>query len=183
MILLEMFFSFFKVGLFTIGGGLAMLPLLQQEAIGYGWVTSEQFADMIAISQSTPGPIGINMATFVGFRTAGVMGSLVATAGMVMPSLIIIVIIAKFFLHFNQKPIVKSAFYGLRPAVTGLIATAAFSIATVTLVTIDGTVTNGIVFNYKEIILCVTLLFAVFKWNKHPVVYIGSAAVIGMLIL
>lgn len=119
--LIKIYIVFFRVGLFTIGGGLAALPLLQNEALARKWVTNSEFADMIAVSQSTPGPIGVNMATYVGFNQLGIMGSIIATFGMVSPSIIIICIIAKFLKHFSENNIVKGMFLGIKPAVVGLI--------------------------------------------------------------
>ena len=128
MIFLQLFYEFFKTGLFAVGGGLATLPFLNEICQKYDWFTEQMLADMIAISESTPGPIGINMATYAGYQAAGVLGSVVATCSLVAPSIIIIVLIARFLSKFNEHPLVKSAFSGLRPAVTGLIAAAAVSV-------------------------------------------------------
>ena len=112
-----LFLEFFKTGLFSIGGGLATLPFLYDIADKYPWFDRAVLADMIAVSESTPGPIGINMATYVGYETGGILGGILATVALVLPSVIIIIIIAKFLNKFNENKIVKSAFYGLRPAV------------------------------------------------------------------
>ena len=117
MIFLKLYLVFFKIGLFAIGGGLATLPFLQELVEQYGWITSQDLLDMIAISESTPGPIGINSATFVGYKTAGLLGGIIATLGLVTPSVIIIMIIAHYFMKFSEQPVIRSAFYGLRPAV------------------------------------------------------------------
>jgi chromate transporter len=129
MIFITLFLEFFKVGLFALGGGLAALPFLQDLIVKYGWMTAEELLNMIAISESTPGAIGINTATFIGYNTAGIPGGITATAGLAAPSIIIIVIIAHYFRKFNQHPLVESAFSGIRPAVAGLIASAAFELA------------------------------------------------------
>ena len=128
MIFLQLFYEFFKTGLFAVGGGLATLPFLNDICQKYDWFTEQMLADMIAISESTPGPIGINMATYAGYQAAGLLGSIVATCSLVAPSIIVIVLIARFLSKFNEHPLVKSAFSGLRPAVTGLIAAAAVSV-------------------------------------------------------
>ena len=115
MLYLQLFYEFFKTGLFAIGGGLATLPFLYDMADKYPWFTRTDLANMIAVSESTPGPIGVNMATYVGFTTGGILGSIIATCGLVLPSLIIIIIIAKFLESFQDNRFVQSAFYGLRP--------------------------------------------------------------------
>ncbi len=121
MIYLQLFWEFFKTGLFAIGGGMATVPFLFDISARTGWFTTSELANMIAVSESTPGPIGINMATYVGFETAGILGSVIATLGLVVPSIIIIVIIAKILDAFAEKPVVKTVFKYLRPAVIGLL--------------------------------------------------------------
>lgn len=183
--LISIYCIFFKVGLFTIGGGLAALPLLQNEALMRGWVTESHFADMIAVSQSTPGPIGINMATYVGFNQMGIIGSVVATIGMVTPSIIIICIISKFLKHFNENRLVQGVFLGLRPAVTGLIAAAAFSIALIAMFNIDVFNSTGRImdlFNLKAFALFGFFMYATNKWKHHPIFYITIGGLIGILI-
>ena len=128
MILLRLFWEFFKTGMFSVGGGLATLPFIYNISDKTGWFTHQQIADMIAVAESTPGPIGINMATYVGFTTAGVVGSLVATLGIITPDIIIILIIASFLKKFRESRLVESAFYGLRPASAALIAAAGWSV-------------------------------------------------------
>ena len=127
MIYLQLFYTFFKIGLFGFGGGYAMLSMIQGEVVTrYGWVTSQEFTDIVAISQMTPGPIGINAATYVGFTSTGsVWGSIVATFAVVFPSFILMLTISKFFLKYQKHPVVESIFAGLRPAVVGLLASAA----------------------------------------------------------
>ena len=137
MIYITLFVEFFKVGLFTIGGGLAALPFLYDLAEKYTWITKSMIADMIAISQSTPGPIGVNMATYAGFKAAGILGGVVATFSIVLPSFIIIVIVANFLNKFKESKLVDSAFKGLRPAVTGLIAVAWFEIIKVSIINVN----------------------------------------------
>ena len=127
MIYLQLFYTFFKIGLFGFGGGYAMLSMIQGEVVTrYGWVSSQEFTDIVAISQMTPGPIGINAATYVGFTSTGsVWGSIIATFAVVLPSFILMLTISKFFLKYQKHPVVESVFSGLRPAVVGLLASAA----------------------------------------------------------
>ena len=133
MMLLRLFWEFFKIGLFAVGGGMATIPFLYDLSDRTGWFTYTQLADMIAISESTPGPIGVNMATYVGYEMSGDLGSISTTLGFVAPSIIIIVIVSIFLQKFRDNRYVESAFYGLRPASSGLIASAALSVAIVAL--------------------------------------------------
>ena len=126
LILLELFATFFKIGLFTFGGGYAMLPLIQQEVTAQGWLTMEQIVDFVAVSESTPGPFAVNISTYVGAETAGVLGALCATIGVVMPSFLVILIVARCYIRFKNSRIVSGAMYGLRSAVVGLMAGAVF---------------------------------------------------------
>lgn len=187
MILVSLYFTFFKIGLFTIGGGLAALPLLQSEALARNWFTNAEFFNMVAVSESTPGPIGVNMATYVGLIQAGIPGSLAATLGLVSPSVIIILLIARYFLHFNEKPVVQSALSGLRPAVTGLIATAAFNVLLVAVIPFDlflKTRHPGDLLNLPALIMFLVIGGAHIKWEKlHPAFFIAAAAAGGILFL
>ena len=127
MIYLQLFYAFFKIGLFGFGGGYAMLSMIQGEVVTrYDWVSTQEFTDIVAISQSTPGPIGINAATYVGFTATGsIWGSVIATFAVVLPSFILMLTISKFFLKYQKHPAVEAVFSGLRPAVVGLLASAA----------------------------------------------------------
>lgn len=126
MIFLKLFFTFFQIGLFTFGGGYAMLPLIQDKVLSHGWLTMEELVDFVAVSESTPGPFAINISTYVGAETAGVFGALCATFGVVLPSFLIILLVARFYLRFKQSRIVSGALYGLRAAVVGLLAAALY---------------------------------------------------------
>ena len=184
MIYLYLYFEYFKIGLFAIGGGLATIPFLQELIQKYGWVTSQELVDMIAISESTPGPIGVNMATYVGFQTAGIGGAVIATLGLVTPSVIVIVIIAHYFMRFAEEPLVKAGFYGLRPAVTGLIAAAGFEVARVSLFNLQEYLdTRKIldIFDLKAIVLFGILMFVTNKYKKHPRIYLIAAGVVGVI--
>ena len=188
MIYLQLFYEFFKAGLFAIGGGMATLPFLYDISDTTGWFTYGQLADMVAISESTPGPIGVNMATYVGFTTAGISGAVVATIGLITPSIIIILIIAGFLKAFKDSKYVQSAFYGLRPASTGLIAAAGLSVAVLVLFQkelyeVTGKLTDLI--NIESVLLIVVLYVFTNLVKKtkdlHPVVFIAASAVIGIV--
>lgn len=184
MIYLYLFYEYFKIGLFAIGGGLATIPFLQKLIQKTGWATPQDLVDMIAISESTPGPIGVNMATYVGFQTAGIGGAVIATLGLVTPSVIVIVIIAHYFMRFAEEPLVKAGFYGLRPAVTGLIAAAGFEVARVSLFNLQRYLdTRKIldIFDLKAIVLFGILMYVTNKYKKHPIIYIIAAGVIGVI--
>lgn len=185
MVVARLFYEFFKIGLFTYGGGLAMLPLLQEIALAHNWFTEQQFADMIAISQSTPGPIAINMATFVGYNTAGTIGAIFASIGVILPGFIIILIVSKFLSHFNEKPVVKAIFVGLRAAVIGLILTAIVNVAKVSIVDMDQYKVTGellSLLDVRSLVFFAVSLFAVFRYQKHPIYYIVTAGIIGIII-
>ena len=184
MIYLQLFYEFFKAGLFAIGGGMATLPFLYDISDTTGWFTYGQLADMVAISESTPGPIGVNMATYVGFTTAGIPGAVVATIGLITPSIIIILIIAGFLKAFKDSKYVQSAFYGLRPASTGLIAAAGLSVAVLVLFQKElyeatGKLTDLI--NIESVLLIVVLYVFTNLVKKtkdlHPVVFIAASSV------
>lgn len=179
-----LFLEFFKIGLFSVGGGLSTLPFLYDMAHKYPWFDVNILPDMIAVSESTPGPIGINMATYVGFNVGGILGGIIATCALVIPSIIIIIIIAKFLDKFSENKYVNSAFYGLRPAVTALIAVAGFEVLKVSVLTLDKFMeTYNIMnlINIKSAILFVILLYATNKSKKHPIIFIGIAAIVGVI--
>lgn len=187
-ILVQLFIEFFKTGLFAIGGGMATIPFLSDMATKTGWFTQAQLTDMIAISESTPGPIGINMATYVGFTTAGIPGSVIATLGLITPSIIVILIIAGFLKAFKDNKYVQSAFYGLRPASTGLIAAAGLSVVMIVLVNQakyaeTGAITDLI--NLPNVVLMLILYYFSAKCKKtknlHASAFIAAAAVIGIV--
>ncbi len=188
MLYLRLFYEFFKTGLFAVGGGLATLPFLEEMAEKTGWFTHAQLVDMIAVGESTPGPIGVNTATYVGFTTAGIPGAVVATTGLVLPSLLVILLIAAFLKNFRDDPLVKGAFYGLRPASTGLIASAGLSAFVVAVLRTELFAATGAftdLINWKGAILAALLLYLT-RWNKktsgwHPIVFILFSAVVGMV--
>ena len=183
MIFLQLFYEFFKTGLFAVGGGLATLPFLEDISQRTGWFTSAQLADMLAISESTPGPIGVNMATYVGFETAGILGALCATVGLVMPSVIIIILISKVLAKFRTNTYVEAAFYGLRPASVAMVASAGIGVAMTTLLNL--TASGFAVLRWRELVLAAVILVLtnfVPKVKKfHPIVFIALAAAVGII--
>ncbi len=182
MIFLLLFYEFFKVGLFSVGGGLATIPFLYDLAARHPeWYTASDVADMIAISESTPGPIGVNMATYAGYQTAGIFGGAVATLGLIAPAIIVIFIVAKVLDAFKDNKYVQSAFYGLRPASVGLILAALYGVVKIALISVDAASIGGF-FNFKGIILAVCLFIVQKKFQKlHPIALIGIAAVVGIV--
>lgn len=184
MILLQLFYEFFKTGLFAVGGGLATLPFLNDMADRTGWFTQAQLADMLAVSESTPGPIGVNMATYVGFTTAGPLGALVATVGLVTPSVVVILIIAAFLRAFRHNKYVNSAFYGLRPASTAMVAAAGLGVAQLTLLHAEQSLSPAF-FNWPAIVLAAVVLVLT-RWvpkvkDWHPIVFIALGAAVGVI--
>ena len=182
MIYLQLFYEFFKTGLFAVGGGLATLPFLEDISERTGWFTRAQLADMLAVSESTPGPIGVNMATYVGFETAGILGSLVATFGLVLPSLIIILLVVKVLEKFRTNRYVEAAFYGLRPASVAMVASAGLGVAAMAL--LDLGAAGLAVFRWKELALAAVILvltrFVPKVKNFHPIVFIALSAAVGI---
>lgn len=168
MIYLHLFYEFFKIGLFAIGGGAATIPFLFDLSTKYKWFSFEELTNMIAVAESTPGPIGVNMATFAGFQTAGISGALIATLGLVTPSVIIIIIVAKLLKCYAQNQSVKTVLSSIRPAVLALIILALVSIAKISLV------------NYLNAVVFFILTLLMLKYKKSPILYILLSAIIGI---
>lgn len=189
MIYLRLFYEFFKVGLFSVGGGLATVPFLTDMGSRTGWFTAEDLANMLAISESTPGPIGVNMATYVGFHTGGISGGIVATLGLIAPAIIVITIIAGFLKKFRESRTVDSVFYGLRPASTALITAALIQVCTIALMFHEVPVPeHGVIktqlFYWPAIALAVVVFVCLqIKPLKklHPIVYILASAAVGII--
>ena len=194
MIYLRLFWEFFKTGLFAIGGGMATVPFLQDIATKTGWYTAGQLADMIAVSESTPGPMGVNMATYVGFTVGtdamgiggGILGAVIATLGLVSPSVICILIIAYFLDKFRTSKAVDNTLYGLRPASVALISAAGVEIMLYALFQMNSIYDFGsLVLNFKSIALFL-LVFVTSRYvpklkKLHPVIFIAASAVIGII--
>ena len=185
MIYLQLFYEFFKTGLLAVGGGLATLPFLKQIAQTHDWFSIHQLTDMIAISESTPGPIGINMATYAGFHAAGIPGAITATLSLILPSYIIILIVSHFMEKFSESKLVKNAFYGIRPATIGLIAGAMFEVFVLSLLNVDAFTASGSfasLFQLAPILFYIISLIAIFKFSKwHPVIFIVFGAIVGII--
>ncbi|MCK9525120.1 MAG: chromate transporter [Limnochordia bacterium] len=183
MTFLEIFWGFFKIGLFTIGGGYAMLPVMQQEIAKYGWITAGEFIDIIAIAEMTPGAIAVNTATFAGFRTAGVLGAVLATASLALPSLLIIIPLSNFWEVHQDHPVLKSIFAGVKPAVAGLIGAAAIYIAR-TAFLYDPLLSqkDGFPIDLRSIIIAGAVFVAVRKLKADPIKTIIAAALVGLVV-
>ena len=190
MMLSRLFYELFKVGLFAIGGGMATFPFLTDLAAKTGWYTQAQLVDMVAIAESTPGPIGVNTATYVGFTVAGIPGALTATIGLITPSVILILIIARVLARFRDSKLVQNVFYGLRPASTGLIAAAGFSVVLLALTGAQVDSVQGLLhwqgsIHWPGILLAAVLLMLTRRVkqtkNLHPVVFIALSAVVGIV--
>jgi len=185
MIYIRLFFEFCKVGLFAVGGGLATIPFLSDLGSRTGWFTSAQLADMIAVSESTPGPIGVNMATYAGYTAAGVPGGIIATLGLVFPSLIIILIIAGFLNKFRESRIVDAVFYGLRAASAALITAALLQVAEIALMHHE--MSNGATqLIYWPAVILAAVVFVCFSYTPlkkiHPIFFIAFSAVVGVVL-
>ncbi len=188
MIWLRLFWEFCKVGLFSVGGGLATIPFLTDLGERTGWFTHGQLADMIAVSESTPGPMGVNMATYVGFSTGGPLGGVVATLGLIFPSVIIILVIAKFLQKFRQSKVVDGVFYGLRAASVALITAAMLQVAKIALMVQGAPAPGSGSFLrpfYWPAILRAVVIFILIKFTPlkklHPICFIGLSALAGIV--
>ena len=170
MTYLLLFWNFFKTGLFAVGGGMATIPFLYDMSDATGWFTHNDLANMIAVSESTPGPIGVNMATFAGFQTAGILGGIIATIGLVTPSVIIIILIAKLLKNYAQNPNVQLVLSSIKPAVLALIIFALMSIAKISIV------------DYLSLGIFFILTIIMLKYKKSPILYILLSAVIGIIL-
>ena len=185
MILLRLFYEFFKTGLFSVGGGLATIPFLQHMGETTGWFTNQDLTTMIAVSESTPGPLGVNMATYVGYHCAGIVGAVVATLGLVAPSILVILIIAKFLQKFRHSKVVEAVFSGLRPASTALIVVAGLSVAFSVFFTADNTSPDSFPAVCWPAVALAVAVFVCMKWTPlkklHPICFIAAAAAVGVI--
>lgn len=179
--LLQLFIEFFKIGLFSVGGGLATLPFLYELTEKFNWYTAAQLADFIAISESTPGPIGINMATFAGYHAAGILGSIVATFAIVLPSLIIVMLIARALKKFSDSKLVKDLFIVIKPVVTALILTAILQLIKISLFYAAPQASSFFNLVPINLFFYLLILFTVFKYRKSPIIYIIVSAIMGII--
>ena len=180
MTMIFLFLDFFRIGLFSVGGGLAILPFLIELTSKYEWLTEEMIGNYLAIAQSVPGAIGINMAAQIGFEYASLAGAFIASLGLTAPSIIIIIIVARMFTKFKENKTVAAVFNGMRPAGVGLLSAAAFSILKICLWNSSG----GIWFEairWREFLIIAVLFLLVWKLKKHPVIYILFAAALGII--
>lgn len=180
MIYLTLFWTFFKIGLFTFGGGYAMLPLIQQYVLGYGWLSSEELINFVAVSESTPGPFAINIATYVGSSQAGVPGAMCTTLGVVLPSFVIILVVAKCYMAFKQSLAVRGMMSGLKPVVVGLIGSAVISFALAVFFPGGFLLSNFATLKFwVAAVLFGGALFMALK-KVHPIVIILISAAVGI---
>lgn len=180
MIYLELLLTFLKIGALTFGGGYAMLPFIQEEVIKHNWLTEETLVDFIAVSESTPGPFAVNIATYIGSETGGFLGALCATTGVVLPSFIIILLVAKCYEGFKENKIVKGCMAGLKPCVVGMIGSALLSVA-LTVFAPSGISLD--IFNIQFFVsLLIFLVSVILAFKKvHPIIIIGISAVLGII--
>ena len=179
--LLLVFWTFFKIGLFTIGGGYAMIPMIESEVMNRGWIDEAELANFLAISESTPGPFAINVATFIGFRQFGVLGSLVATLGMVLPSFIIIIAIFKIYEKVIGNKCVKAVLNGIKAVVIGLILAVVANLAVDELFVFDGDTFVSVRWASVVISVILVALMLIFKKKMHPILLILISAVLGII--
>lgn len=174
--MIQLFFAFFKIGLFAVGGGLATLPFLYELAEESHWISTLDISNLVAISESSPGPLGVNMASYVGFLKGGPLGGAIATLGLITPSLIISIVIAQMLVRFKNSKVVKDIFYGLRAASCGLIAVAGVGVAKIAF--FGERITD---FFWPGAVLAICLFIATRKLKWHPIVFIAISAVIGII--
>lgn len=181
MIYLKLFWSFFQIGLFSIGGGYAAMPLIQNQVVDInGWLSMSEFADVITISQMTPGPIAINAATFVGIRTAGLLGAIVSTLGCVFPSCIIVLSLAYIYYRYRKISAIQGVLNGLRPAVIALIASASLSLVILAFWNGNDVSTNLGNIDFMAVAIFSVALFVLRKWKVSPIIIMVGAGVLGL---
>lgn len=185
MILLKLFWSFFQIGMFSIGGGMAAMPLIQNQVVNlHHWLTLTEFTDLITIAEMTPGPIAINSATFVGIRIAGIPGAIVATIGCIFPSCVIVSLLAWIYFKFKELTVVQGILSGLRPTIVALIASAGLSIFILTVWGEEGFSTNPQTSNLVSVLLFTVAIFILRKWKPNPIyVMLGSGIIGGAIYL
>ena len=183
MTILRLIVEFFKTGLFAVGGGLATLPFLYEMGEKTGWFTAQDVLNLLAVSESTPGPIGVNMSTYVGFITAGIPGAVISSLSLAAPCILVILLVIRVLDRFKGNPLVDSVFKALRPASIGMITAALIGVVKESLLILPnwaGMNTILSIFNWKGIVLAVGLWFVMKKWKTHPIAYIAIAAAAGI---
>ncbi|MDL2288501.1 chromate transporter [Oscillospiraceae bacterium OttesenSCG-928-F05] len=186
--LLKLAGIFFRIGLFTVGGGMAIVPMIQKDMVAFGYMTIEESIDVIAISQMTPGPFAVNAATFVGMRLFSVPGAVAATVGMILPSILITLVVARFFFGINKHPVVQSVLYGVRPVVLGLIAWAGITVAVAAFFGSGASAglsadLSAFRLDLPVILIAAVLTAAMLKTKVSPILYTLGAGVLGAIIL
>lgn len=176
-LLLELFFVFFTIGLFCFGGGYVIIPFIQQEIVSRGWMTVQEFIDIIAVSESTPGPLSVNTATYVGFKLNGLLGATISTFGLVLPAFFVVILVSRLWATEKGKHFFDRIMVGIRPVVVGMIFYAAYSIAKTVLVTSNGT--GGASMDFFGVILAIAAFAGTLRLKLHPVLMIGAAAIFG----
>lgn len=185
-IYIELIVTFFKIGAFSFGGGYAMIPLIQKEIENHGWMTATEFFDIISIAEMTPGPIAVNSATFVGYKTAGFWGGILATVGVALPSLLLILLVSQIFFKYQYHPTNKMIFYGIRPVIVGLISTAAITVSQTAFfnheVLVSGVGDLVHYLNFGSIGIFVLAFIGMWKFKLHPILTIVLSGVLGVII-
>ena len=186
MIFLRLFYEFFMTGLFMFGGGMAAIPFLQQMSEKTGWFTLEQLMDMVAVTEISPGPLAVDMATYAGYVTAGLPGGIIATLGLLAPTIIVALIVARLLARFKESSAVQSMFYGLRPASLGLIGAAGIAVLRMSLLNSELWEQTGLLtdlIDIKATILAVVLFILINRLKANPVFFLIGSAVVGLLIM
>ncbi|MGN0729033.1 chromate transporter [Treponema sp.] len=185
MTLLHLFFIFMYIGFFAVGGGLVAASFMQNVLVNqYGLISAEKFYSMLAISESTPGPIGINIATYIGTELYGIPGGIIATAGEILPSIVTIILIAKFFSKFQEMPLVQSVFKTLRPVTSGLVLCVFVQVFSMSILNLSALKNGGMflqIFDWPAVLIFALSMIVLFKTKLHPVVVVGMGAVLGIL--
>lgn len=170
--------EFFKIGAFTYGGGLAMIPILRETSLRFNWLTEAQFADLIAVSQSTPGPIAINMATYIGYREFSILGAILASLILILPAFLMALMLGNFLARYKDERFVKAGFVGIKATIIGLVGAAIVQVGKVSLLTTGA----NVAFDIKAVLLMLFFFWLILKTQKHPVLYVFLAAIIGIVV-
>lgn len=183
MLYIKLFYEFFKIGLFTIGGGLVTIPLLKDLAERTNWYDVSFITEMLAVSESTPGPIGLNMATYVGYEVAGVLGGIISTVAEIIPSIIIVSLVSVFFINFRENKNIQYALQSIRATVTALIAVVGVEMFRISVIGGQSVAIDDMMrsINFVKLLLFMAVLYLSRKYNKHPIFYICISGLIGVI--